>query len=124
LTTLPAACAGAPGGCACPWVVQQGGCSFGCAHDGTEVVVDSPRAQTQLCAPAPDASALASAAMVSEPIAPCDEGQRYLCVDGVVIDCRGPRAVGRCARGCFQDAGSIDDDGVAREAAFAILCSR
>jgi hypothetical protein len=54
----------------------------------------------------------------------CDEGERYRCASGAVIECASGQAVARCVRGCFYEGTGVDDDDVSREAAFAILCSR
>jgi hypothetical protein len=54
----------------------------------------------------------------------CDEGQRYLCRSGLVVDCAMAVGVGRCLRGCYAEGASVDDDDVRREAVFAILCVR
>jgi hypothetical protein len=84
-------------------------------------------ARTQLCALGPSAGVIA---VPSPPGAPdggeaeCDEGDRYVCTGGRVVDCATRAVAGTCLRGCFADGTSIGDDGVNREAAFAILCSR
>jgi hypothetical protein len=122
LATLPVPCRGAPGACACPWEALPA-CPAGCAADGVEVVVDGPRARTQLCAPGPDAGVFVAAAP-PDAGEECDEGDRYLCAGGQVIECAPRIVVGQCVRGCFTEKASIGDDGVSREAAFAILCSR
>jgi hypothetical protein len=92
-----------------------------------EIVVERPRAVAQLCALGADSGLLAAppppqAADAGDVL--CEEGQRYQCAGGRVVECASRRAVGRCVRGCFAEGTSIDDDGVNREAAFAILCSR
>jgi hypothetical protein len=124
LATLPVPCRGAAGACTCPWEALAA-CPRGCAADGVEVVVERARATSQLCAPESDAGAFAgrpwSAMDAGE--SPCEEGDRYRCAAGRVIDCEAS-AVGLCPRGCFAEGTAIDDDGVNREAAFAILCSR
>ncbi len=139
LATLPMPCNRPGAACACPWEIEAE-CPYGCAAEGVELVVDRAKAGSQLCAPAPDAGPFASpgpvppaaaappgapgASPVSGPEDGCDEGDRYRCTGGRVIDCDARRVAGACARGCFADGTSIGDDGVNREAAFAILCSR
>jgi hypothetical protein len=125
LATVPAPCSAPPPACSCPWdVVAE--CPRGCVAEGVEVVVDRALAAAQLCTPGADAGALADMAVgASTPGAvACDEGQRYLCSGGVVVECRSRVALGRCLRGCYAEGASIDDDAVGREDAFAILCSR
>ena len=133
LAMVPVPCRGSASTCSCPWEAL-GDCPRGCAADSVEIVVERARAIAQLCAPGVDAGILAA------PPGPapdggdvlCEEGQRYLCAGGRVVDCASGGAVGgavggaigRCVRGCFAEGTSIDDDGVSREAAFAILCSR
>jgi hypothetical protein len=90
--------------------------------EGVDVVVDRPLAQAQLCAPGRDASA--NIAAVAEPAAAgCEEGEVFACRRGALIDCDGHRQYG-CPRGCYREGASLDSEGVSREAAFAILCSR
>ena len=125
MATLPMPCRGPASACACPWEAL-GDCPGRCAADGVEIVVERARAVAQLCALGGDS------AVPAAPPAPtadasdvlCEEGQRYLCAGGRVVECVSRQAVGRCVRGCFAEGTSIDDDGVNREAAFAILCSR
>jgi hypothetical protein len=126
LATLPMPCSGPASACSCPWEVL-GDCPGGCAADGMEIVVERARAVAQLCAPGGDSSLPAAPPPPPAPDAGdvlCEEGQRYLCAGGGVVECASRKAVGRCVRGCFAEGTSIDDDGVNREAAFAILCSR
>jgi hypothetical protein len=147
LATLPSSrmpCPGPAAECVCPWD-PVGECGAGCAADGAEIVVERGLAVAQLCAPAPDAGSFAMpvvpaatpplattpppagaapAAARGEPDRPCEEGDRYRCSDGRVVECASGRALARCVRGCFSEGTSIDDDDVSREAAFAILCSR
>jgi hypothetical protein len=54
----------------------------------------------------------------------CEEGERWRCARDRIVDCSSGLIVGQCLRGCLGDGESIEDDGVSREAAFAILCSR
>jgi hypothetical protein len=138
LTTLPVPCQGPASACACPWEIE-GECAYGCAADGVELVVDRPKALAQLCAPGPDSgvfalvpaptasgvvpSSVGSATAADGPDA-CDEGERYRCVGGHIVDCASGSIAARCTRGCFAEATSIDDDDVKREVAFAMLCSR
>jgi hypothetical protein len=128
LASLPMPCQGPASACECPWE-RAADCAGGCAAEGVEVVVDGAHAASQLCAPggaAADGGVFATS-LVAAPDAsetPCDEGDRYRCAGGRVVDCASTVAVGRCVRGCFAEGTSIDDDGVSREAAFAILCSR
>ncbi len=130
LATLPAPCTGPANACSCPWEAVAA-CPDGCAADEVELVVDRARAARQLCAPGKDGGVFATSpaaarggvdAAAAE--TPCDEGNRYVCAAGRVVECASRAAVGLCLRGCFADGTSIDDDGVSREAAFAILCSR
>jgi hypothetical protein len=60
----------------------------------------------------------------ARPDADCDEGERYRCAGGRVVECASGLIVAACLRGCFAEGSSIDDDAVSREGAFAILCSR
>jgi hypothetical protein len=135
LGTVPSPCRGPASQCTCPWD-PVGDCPAGCAAEGTEVVVDRRLALAQLCAPARDAPVFAVPLLAPVPpvagsggtadagAAVCDEGDRYECTGGEVVDCASGQTMARCVRGCFFEGTSIDDDGVSREAAFAILCSR
>jgi hypothetical protein len=140
LAILPMPCPGPPGACTCPWETVDE-CASGCAADGVELTVERARARTQLCAPGPDDRAYAAPldatpsppvapapwdATPSPPVAPapCEEGERYRCAGGHVIECASNLALGRCVKGCFAEGTSIGDDAVSRETAFAILCSR
>jgi hypothetical protein len=124
LATLPVPCPGPAAACSCPWEAA-GACPGGCAADGVEVLVPRALAATQLCAPGKDAGVFAAPLVMPDAgEALCDEGDRYLCVGGRVIECASRAVVGQCVRGCFAEPTSIDADGVSREAAFAILCSR
>jgi hypothetical protein len=127
LAALPVPCSGPAGSCICPWEALEP-CPGPCAAEGAEIVVDRALARAQLCAPGPEAGAMA-VPMVGPPATddgdmPCDEGDRYRCAGGRVVECVTRAPIGRCLRGCFTDGTSIGDDGVSREAAFAILCSR
>lgn len=124
LATIPMSCKGPPGACACPWR-RAGVCAYGCAAEGIEVVIDEVASTVQLCAPAADDGGIGWRPL-DPPLAArvCEEGQRYQCGDGLVTDCLPGVGIGRCARGCFREGASIDDDGASREAAFAVLCSR
>jgi hypothetical protein len=117
-------CVGSARDCSCPWEAL-GDCPGKCAADGVEIVVERAHAVAQLCALGADAGIVAVSPGPTTDASDvlCDEGQRYLCAGGRVIECAS-REVGRCLRGCFAEGTSIDDDGVNREAAFAILCSR
>jgi hypothetical protein len=127
LATIPMPCRGPAADCMCPWD-PVGECATGCVADGVEVVVERGAATTQLCSAPRDARPYAVPSMPVPPAAsndpPCDEGDRYRCAGGRIVECASGRAVGQCLRGCFTDGSSIDDDAVNREAAFAILCSR
>lgn len=76
----------------------------------------------------------------------CDDDDAYRCSDSVVVDCglerssfernsrttEGPtqvgsgraRSIARCSSGCSTPGGTLFGDGIDRESAFAILCSR
>jgi len=125
LATLSMPCQGPASACACPWEALTA-CPAGCAADGAEVVASRDRAAAQLCAPGRDAGVFAAArdAAPDADETACEEGDRYRCAGGRVIECASAAVVGECLRGCFSEGTSIDDDGVSREAAFAILCSR
>lgn len=125
LATLPMPCHGPPGACTCPWE-WAAECPAACVVDGVELVVERVRAASQLCAPRLDAGPFAIPASIPLAVSdsPCDEGDRYRCSGGRVIECSTALEVGLCVRGCFADETSIDDDAVSREAAFAMLCSR
>jgi hypothetical protein len=130
LAVLSMPCRGGAAACACPWGAL-GDCPGGCAAEGVEVVVERAHAVSQLCAPRKDARMFATPSSASGPSqAPdasetsCDEGDRYRCAGGRVVDCAASAVIGQCLQGCFAEGTSIDDDGVNREAAFAILCSR
>jgi hypothetical protein len=120
-------CNAPPPGCECPWD-RVDDCPYGCAADGAEVVLDRRGAATQLCAPARDAGPVAAAGSTAPTPYDgprCEEGERFSCVGDVVLECRNvPVAIGWCFKGCYADGGSIDDERVSREAAFAIFCSR
>jgi len=88
-----------------------------------------PGADAGLAAPplrAADAGVLAASPLpgVDGGETVCEEGDRYRCAGGRVVECASAATAGFCVRGCFAEGMSIDDDGVSREAAFAILCSR
>jgi hypothetical protein len=121
LATIPLPCSGPE--CGCPWE-RLADCEHGCAADGVEVAIDRTQAGTQLCAPAPDAGAFARTTLPVRATVPCEEGQRYVCSAGLTIECASGTAFALCIRGCCAERASVDDDGVSREAAFAILCSR
>jgi hypothetical protein len=127
LATIPLPCTAAAPACACPWD-PVADCPAACAADGTEVVVERALASKQLCAPAPSATPFAIPLSPAADAGPadvvCDEGERYRCASGAVVDCASGRALARCVRGCFAEGTGIDDDDVGREAAFAVLCSR
>jgi hypothetical protein len=124
LAQIPLPCTGPPPACVCPWERVED-CAFGCAAEGVEVILDRRGVASQLCAPGPDAGAVARAGRAPYDGPPCEEGQRYGCVGDVVLECSSAAvAIGRCLRGCYADGGRVDDDSVSREAAFAILCSR
>ena len=125
LATLPMPCHGPPSACSCPWE-WAAQCPSDCVADGVELVIERPRAEVQLCAPASGAGVFAIPAPVPSgvPETPCEEGDRYRCAGGRVIECAPSLLLGTCARGCFADGTAIDDDAVSREAAFAMLCSR
>ena len=138
LATVPMPCRSPSGDCACPWD-RVGECATGCLADGAEVALERARATAQLCVPAPNhapfATPLGSPPAGGSPApavvdalgeagATCDEGDRYRCAGGRVVDCASGSPVAQCVRGCFSEGASIDDDAVSREAAFAILCSR
>ena len=124
MATVPARCHGPPSVCECPWD-PVATCDAGCTAEGVEVVVERGRARPQLCAPV---AGTAPFAVPRQPpaaaAAPCDEGERYECRGAAVIECASNTVVATCLRGCDEDGGAIDDDGVNRVAAFAILCSR
>jgi hypothetical protein len=123
LATIPQPCKGSPERCACPWE-RAGECGAECVLDGLEVVVERARATTQLCAPAPDAGLLATPLAAPTPAA-CDDEQLYRCVGGVIVACSDRSIVATCVHGCSVEGAAIGDDlPVAREAAYAILCSR
>jgi hypothetical protein len=124
LAVIPQPCHGPEGHCTCPWV-RVAWCDIGCVVDGVEVVVDSARAGTQLCAIRPDAGPPVAIPSVSAVPGSCEDGQLYRCAGGAIADCASHAIVGRCVRGCLSEGASIDDGTpVVREAAFAILCSR
>jgi hypothetical protein len=86
------------------------------------MVVDRAHAATQLCAPV-------SWPLLSPPIpatagTPCEEGERYRCADGLVVECGLNAAFAQCEKGCIGEGASLEYDGVSREAAFAMLCAR
>jgi len=121
LATVPQPCSGPQAQCACPWEVI-GECERGCTVDGLDLVVDRRLARAQLCAPPAGAAPLARPTTAAR-AAPCEEGQRYACRGGFVVECVSSSSVGLCDRGCYAEGASIDDDGIGREAAFALLCS-
>ncbi len=125
LATLPLPCQGPPSACTCPWE-WSAQCSSACVADGVELVVERALAERQLCAPTPDAGVLAIPAFAPLRVleTPCEEGERYRCTGGRVIECASSLVLGPCVRGCFAEGTSLADDAVSREAAFAILCSR
>jgi hypothetical protein len=131
LATVPMPCRGPANDCTCPWE-PAGACASGCVAEGVEVVVEKGLAARQLCASGRDAgvfalpmsSAVGAGGATPNADAACDEGDRYRCSGGHVVECATSMVVARCLRGCFAEGTSIDDDAVSREAAFAILCSR
>ncbi len=123
LATIPLSCSLPPPACSCPWE-RVADCDGRCAVDDLEVVIDRSHASTQLCAPGPDAGIFARATPAVRATITCEEGQRYVCNAGSTVECASGSVVGFCTDGCYVDGASIDDDGVSREAAFALLCSR
>ena len=138
LATLRVPCVGPASACTCPWEAVAA-CPDGCAAEGVEVVIERDLAAGQLCAPGRDAGLLAApplraadaGVLAASPLpgvdggeTVCEEGDRYRCAGGRVVECASAATAGFCVRGCFAEGMSIDDDGVSREAAFAILCSR
>jgi hypothetical protein len=137
LATLPMPCRGSANDCACPWDLI-GECPSGCAAEGAEIVLERGSAVGQLCAPIPGARPFAMARPLPPPAASgsvvidgaagleanCDEGDRYRCAGGRVVECASGQVVAACLRGCFVEGSSVDDDAVSREGASAILCSR
>ena len=126
LATLPALCGGASAPCVCPWD-SIAACEGPCAAEGAVAVMDREKAAVQMCTPAertgesPFVRALGADA---QPPSDCDEDDAYRCSDSVVIDCALLRAVGRCSSGCSTAGATLFGDGIHRETAFAILCSR
>ncbi len=124
LASLRSPCHGPIDECSCPWE-RIGSCPNGCAAEGVEVVIEREHAALQLCAPTAIAPPFSRrVAPDSVPAPDCEEGQRYRCVDSVVVDCDARTVGARCIRGCVAPGASVDDDGAGREAAFAILCLR
>ncbi len=125
LATVPRSCSAPPPACSCPWD-PVGPCPDGCVADGVEIVVERAMARAQLCAPGADAGVLADAVTAAMPpqTARCEEGEAYRCGEALVAECPSGRALGHCRRGCSVEGASIVGDGIGREAAFAILCSR
>jgi len=122
LATVPTPCGGPPESCRCPWD-RAADCAGPCAADGVEVIIERDAA-AQLCAPSGAAAfAVPSPVPIPSP-APCEEGDRYECAGGVVVECASNSIAGHCLRGCRRDGAAVDDDRVSRVAAFAILCSR
>jgi hypothetical protein len=123
IAVIPYPCNKPPPACECPWE-RVADCEGACVADGVEQVVDRQRARAQLCAPAPDAGPFVLRFGDATPAPACDEGARFSCADSNVVDCGHTRVVGRCLRGCAAESISAEDEGIDREAAFAILCSR
>jgi hypothetical protein len=116
-------CSGPPETCSCPWDNVRG-CERGCVVENDEVVMARDRAALQLCAPLaadvlskPPPQDLVFAAML------CDSAS-YRCNQGVVVKCGDgePLALASCVRGCADEDTVVDDDGVTRDQAIAILC--
>jgi hypothetical protein len=123
LGTVRLPCNAPPPRCSCPWDVI-GRCEYGCTAESVEILVDRTLAATQLCAPGPDAGAFARPTLPARAATPCEEGQRYACRGGLMVECASGITVGWCTHGCFSEGAAIDDDRVSREAVYAILCSR
>jgi hypothetical protein len=127
LASIPRPCLRPPAECACPWE-RVGVCDRGCVVDGIELVMERRYAAAQLCAAPPDAGVGMPLSGAIPPARACEEGQLYRCDAGRVVDCRENAVIGRCVLGCFADGAAIDAEErplhVAREEAFAILCSR
>ena len=123
LATIPQPCGTPAAPCACPWD-RLAECPHGCVADGVELVVEREPAKAQLCAPTRDNGPLVRPPPPGAAPPPCEEGERYRCATGLVVECVSGLAVGQCLRGCFAEGAAVDDDGVSREAAFAMLCSR
>jgi hypothetical protein len=122
LATIPAPCPGSPESCRCPWD-RTIDCPNGCAADGVEVPMERDAA-VQLCMPQGGGlPALPSPAPPPAP-SPCEEGDRFECRNGAIVDCAANVVLATCLRGCHREGGAIDDDRASRVAAFAILCSR
>jgi hypothetical protein len=101
-----------------------GDCDRGCAADDVVVIVDRPRALSQLCAPSPEAGTLLTSPAPSTP-GDCDDEALFRCVRGLVVSCAEHAVVARCVRGCSVDGADVGGvEHIDREAAFAILCSR
>ena len=123
LTSIPQPCKGSSEECACPWD-RLGECERGCVADELDVVVERGAALRQLCAPSPEAGAVARV-LASPPPSRCDEEQLYRCAGSSIVSCAEHAVVGICTRGCTSEGASLEGDNpVTREAAFAILCSR
>ncbi len=123
LATIPVPCHGPAEACQCPWE-RVADCPGACAADGLEVVIDRAAATAQLCASQAPASFVRPSAVPVPSPTPCEEGERFECSGSSVVECSSSSIAGVCLHGCLRDGGSIDDDGVSRVAAFAILCSR
>ncbi|MGH7294169.1 MAG: hypothetical protein ACRELB_04520 [Polyangiaceae bacterium] len=123
LAVIEQPCKGTAEQCSCPWE-RVGECERGCVADELEVVVDRGAAMRQLCAPPRDAGPVARE-LAPPPASRCEEGELYRCASGSVVSCADHAVVAVCAKGCATEGGSLDDDmPVAREAAYAVLCSR
>jgi hypothetical protein len=123
LAMITQPCRGSPEQCACSWE-RVTECDRGCVVDGVEVIVERAKASVQLCAPEPDAGAIARVLTVTSP-SRCDEDQQYRCAGGGVVACAEGAVIGTCVRGCSVEGASVGGElAVSREAAYAILCSR
>ena len=136
LTTLPATCGRASAPCVCPWD-SIASCLGACAAEGAVAVIERDRAAVQMCAPErrtdpearPEAPFVRPLPLDSQVPSNCDEDDAYRCSDSVVVDCAladkgGARGVGRCSNGCSSSGVVLFGEGIDRESAFAILCSR
>ena len=125
LAAIPQPCKGQPKDCACPWERIATCPGEVCVADGVELVVERSHAAAQLCAPGADAGPLSLAPPPGAlPTTPCDEGELYKCAGGNVVGCSANAVLAQCLRGCAAEGTGIDEEGVDREAAVAILCSR
>jgi len=128
--SYPIPCPGPPERCTCPWD-NLASCARGCSAEGIEIAMARAHALEQLCAPSAANVFARPPPLHVEPQAASCQGEHYRCAAGIVVACGEEDAgatettvpLAACLRGCAEEGVTIDDEGVSRDAAVAILCA-